>query len=243
MFSFLHMASFTMKIHCFQRNFSFSSSALVPVQLPSRMYGLALTFLYLLCPISSVLLWCILFSMYEMQSFIIIIIIFLGLWLVGFDLDWVLWGGLCCGLCFIMACCFVYVWWAQIGTFMQLLCFLDMFLSYYLMQSSLLLSSRTFSIQSNDQQFTFICRETHFWYILPDEVKSATLLNQYLDILSPCEKENVLRMHGDHLKKSALLARALVRTTIARCMSFLFPLKFLDFVLFYFIFLFIYFLH
>lgn len=95
MFSFLHMASFTMKIHCFQRNFSFSSSALVPVQLPSRM-------------------------------------------------------------------------------------------------------------------------ETHFWYILPDEVKSATLLNQYLDILSPCEKENVLRMHGDHLKKSALLARALVRTTIAR---------------------------
>ena len=107
----------------------------------------------------------------------------------------------------------------------------------------LLLSSRTFSIQSNDQQFTFICRETHFWYILPDEVKSATLLNQYLDILSPCEKENVLRMHGDNLKKSALLARALVRTTIARCMSFLFPLKFLDFVLFYFIFLFIYFLH
>ncbi|KAL6335335.1 hypothetical protein AAG906_029578 [Vitis piasezkii] len=95
MFSFLHMASFTMKIHCFQRNFSFSSSALVPVQLPSRM-------------------------------------------------------------------------------------------------------------------------ETHFWYILPDEVKSATLLNQYLDILSPCEKENVLRMHGDNLKKSALLARALVRTTIAR---------------------------
>lgn len=95
MFSFLHMASFTMKIHCFQGNFSFSSSALVPVQLPSRM-------------------------------------------------------------------------------------------------------------------------ETHFWYILPDEVKSATLLNQYLDILSPCEKENVLRMHGDNLKKSALLARALVRTTIAR---------------------------
>lgn len=95
MFSFLHMASFTMKIHCFQRNFSFSSSALVPIQLPSRM-------------------------------------------------------------------------------------------------------------------------ETHFWYILPDEVKSATLLNQYLDILSPCEKENVLRMHGDNLKKSALLARALVRTTIAR---------------------------
>ncbi|KAK4833880.1 hypothetical protein QYF36_012792 [Acer negundo] len=58
--------------------------------------------------------------------------------------------------------------------------------------------------------------ETHFWYVLPDEVKSVSLLNQYLELLSPCEKENVCRMHGDQLKKSALLARALVRTTIAR---------------------------
>uniref|UniRef100_A0A5B6ZKT8 holo-[acyl-carrier-protein] synthase n=1 Tax=Davidia involucrata TaxID=16924 RepID=A0A5B6ZKT8_DAVIN len=58
--------------------------------------------------------------------------------------------------------------------------------------------------------------ETHFWYILPDEVKSSSLLNQYLDLLSPCEKENVFRMHGDRLKKRAILARALVRTTIAR---------------------------
>lgn len=59
-------------------------------------------------------------------------------------------------------------------------------------------------------------RETHLWYILPDEVKSASLLNQYLELLSSCEKENVLRMQGDQLKKRALLARALVRTTIAR---------------------------
>ncbi|KAA8516731.1 hypothetical protein F0562_016763 [Nyssa sinensis] len=58
--------------------------------------------------------------------------------------------------------------------------------------------------------------ETHFWYILPDEVKSSSLLNQYLDLLSPCEKENVFRMQGDQLKKRAILARALVRTTIAR---------------------------
>ncbi|GMY25254.1 4'-phosphopantetheinyl transferase [Fagus crenata] len=59
-------------------------------------------------------------------------------------------------------------------------------------------------------------KETHLWYILPNEVKSTNLLNQYLELLSPCEKENVFRMRGDQLQKRALLARALVRTTIAR---------------------------
>ncbi|XP_020236894.1 uncharacterized protein LOC109816332 isoform X2 [Cajanus cajan] len=59
-------------------------------------------------------------------------------------------------------------------------------------------------------------REVHFWYVLPDEVKSTNLLNQYLEILSPCEKEDIFRMRGEQLKKSALLARALVRTTLAR---------------------------
>lgn len=58
--------------------------------------------------------------------------------------------------------------------------------------------------------------ETHLWYVLPDDVKSASLLRQYSELLSPCEKDNVLRMRGDELKKKALLARALVRTTIAR---------------------------
>ncbi|KAE8666162.1 hypothetical protein F3Y22_tig00112507pilonHSYRG00133 [Hibiscus syriacus] len=58
--------------------------------------------------------------------------------------------------------------------------------------------------------------ETHLWYILPDEVKSWGLLNQYSELLSPCESESVNRMRGDQLKKRALLARALVRTTIAR---------------------------
>lgn len=62
-----------------------------------------------------------------------------------------------------------------------------------------------------------IIRETHFWYVVPDEVKSVSLLNQYLELLTPCEKENVHRMRGEQLKKSALLARALIRTTIARC--------------------------
>ncbi|KAK7278679.1 hypothetical protein RJT34_23714 [Clitoria ternatea] len=59
-------------------------------------------------------------------------------------------------------------------------------------------------------------REAHFWYVLPDEVQSKNLLNQYLEILSPYEKENILRMRGEQLKKRALLARALVRTTFAR---------------------------
>ncbi len=68
--------------------------------------------------------------------------------------------------------------------------------------------------------FFWACRETHLWYILPNEMKSTSLLNQYLELLSPCEKENVFRMRGDQLQKRALLARALVRTTIARCRSF-----------------------
>ncbi|XP_061374548.1 uncharacterized protein LOC133316788 [Gastrolobium bilobum] len=59
-------------------------------------------------------------------------------------------------------------------------------------------------------------KEAHFWYILPDEVKSTNLLNRYLEILSPCEKENIFRMRGEKLQKRALLARALVRTTLAR---------------------------
>ncbi|XP_044483742.1 uncharacterized protein LOC123209666 isoform X2 [Mangifera indica] len=59
-------------------------------------------------------------------------------------------------------------------------------------------------------------RETHLWYIVPDEVKSTSLLNHYLELLSPREKENIYRLRGDQHKKTALLARALVRTTIAR---------------------------
>lgn len=54
------------------------------------------------------------------------------------------------------------------------------------------------------------------WYVVPEEVKSETLLKRYFELLSPCEKKNVLRMRGDELQKRALLARALVRTTIAR---------------------------
>ncbi|XP_008781893.1 4'-phosphopantetheinyl transferase HetI isoform X2 [Phoenix dactylifera] len=59
-------------------------------------------------------------------------------------------------------------------------------------------------------------RETHLWYVVPDQLKDASLLNQYMDLLSPCERQSVLRMNGERLQKGALLARALVRTTLAR---------------------------
>ncbi|CAA6671083.1 unnamed protein product [Spirodela intermedia] len=59
-------------------------------------------------------------------------------------------------------------------------------------------------------------RETHLWYVLPDEVKSPLLLNQYLELLSPTERDNALRMNGDNLQKGTLLSRTLLRTTLAR---------------------------
>ncbi|XP_010913667.1 uncharacterized protein [Elaeis guineensis] len=59
-------------------------------------------------------------------------------------------------------------------------------------------------------------RETHIWYVVPDELKDASLLYQYMELLSPCERQSVLRMNGERLQKGALLARALVRTTLAR---------------------------
>lgn len=72
-----------------------------------------------------------------------------------------------------------------------------------------------------------VSRETHFWYVLPSEVKSESLLDQYLELLSPCEKQNILSLREGELRKGALLARVLVRTTIARCMTPLFSLHFL----------------
>ncbi|KAL1833665.1 hypothetical protein ACET3Z_003316 [Daucus carota] len=58
--------------------------------------------------------------------------------------------------------------------------------------------------------------ETHLWYVIPNEVKSEQLLNKYLEFLPKSEKEHVFSLRGDELQKGALLARALVRTTIAR---------------------------
>lgn len=59
-------------------------------------------------------------------------------------------------------------------------------------------------------------KEAHMWYVIPDEVKSTSLLEQYLEILSPSEKRTVLSLKDDERRKRAILARTLVRTTIAR---------------------------
>ncbi|PKA51946.1 4'-phosphopantetheinyl transferase [Apostasia shenzhenica] len=59
-------------------------------------------------------------------------------------------------------------------------------------------------------------RETHFWYIVTDEVNEPSLLNQYSKILSPSERRATLHLNGTKLQKAALLARTLVRTTLSR---------------------------
>lgn len=61
--------------------------------------------------------------------------------------------------------------------------------------------------------------ETHLWYALPNEVNSECLLSRYIDLLSPLEKDHVFSIHDNQLQKTALIARALVRTTIARYTS------------------------
>ncbi|XP_071699032.1 uncharacterized protein [Rutidosis leptorrhynchoides] len=58
--------------------------------------------------------------------------------------------------------------------------------------------------------------ETHLWYVIPNQVKSQSLLTQYVDLLSPFEKERVFSIDRDELRKIALLARVFVRTTISR---------------------------
>lgn len=63
-----------------------------------------------------------------------------------------------------------------------------------------------------------MCRETHMWYASHDDM-TEKLFDQYSGMLSPSEKEHVMRMHTYELKRGALLSRALVRTIIARCMG------------------------
>ncbi|PWA82284.1 major facilitator superfamily protein [Artemisia annua] len=58
--------------------------------------------------------------------------------------------------------------------------------------------------------------ETHLWYVLPNEVNSESVLSRYVDLLSPLEKDHVFSIRDNQLQKTALIARALVRTTIAR---------------------------
>ncbi|KAJ0965649.1 hypothetical protein J5N97_026787 [Dioscorea zingiberensis] len=59
-------------------------------------------------------------------------------------------------------------------------------------------------------------REVHFWYMVPDGVNDASLLDQYSELLSPSERNNVFEMKDRRSWKGALLARALLRTTLSR---------------------------
>lgn len=62
-------------------------------------------------------------------------------------------------------------------------------------------------------------REVHVWYLLPDELKDASQLKMYTELLSPSERKTALSMNGEKLQKGAVLSRALLRTTLSRCMK------------------------
>lgn len=59
-------------------------------------------------------------------------------------------------------------------------------------------------------------REVHFWYLVPEEVQGKMLFNAYKDLISPEEHMHVFEMKEKQLQKQALLARVLVRTSLAR---------------------------
>jgi 4'-phosphopantetheinyl transferase len=62
------------------------------------------------------------------------------------------------------------------------------------------------------------CREVHVWYVCPDELNDHSHLDMYMELLSPSERKNALSMNGPRLQKDAMLSRALLRTTLSRCM-------------------------
>ncbi|KAJ3693272.1 hypothetical protein LUZ60_008752 [Juncus effusus] len=59
-------------------------------------------------------------------------------------------------------------------------------------------------------------REAHVWYIKPDEIKDSSQLKNYLEILSPSEKQRILSLDEEKNQKNAILSKALVRTTLSR---------------------------
>lgn len=58
--------------------------------------------------------------------------------------------------------------------------------------------------------------EVHFWYLIPEEVQGKMLFKAYKDLISPEEHAYVFQMKEKQLQKQALLARVLVRTSLAR---------------------------
>lgn len=58
--------------------------------------------------------------------------------------------------------------------------------------------------------------EVHLWWLDSTEVESPRLLEQYLDLLPPAEKEYVAEGASEAVKKERLLARTLVRSVLKR---------------------------
>lgn len=58
--------------------------------------------------------------------------------------------------------------------------------------------------------------EVHLWCLFPEDIQDPKLLQSYHSLLCPLEKKNVAEATTEALKKDRILARTLVRTTIAR---------------------------
>lgn len=59
--------------------------------------------------------------------------------------------------------------------------------------------------------------EVHLWCLFPDDVRDPKLMNMYQKLLSSDEQEKVLESSCVKTQNERLLARTLVRTTLARC--------------------------
>ncbi|KAJ7539841.1 hypothetical protein O6H91_11G111500 [Diphasiastrum complanatum] len=59
-------------------------------------------------------------------------------------------------------------------------------------------------------------REVHFWCLFPEDVIDSSLLKVYESLLSCQERKEVYKAKTEKLQKERLLARTLVRTTLAR---------------------------
>ncbi len=66
----------------------------------------------------------------------------------------------------------------------------------------------------------FSCREVHVWCLFPEDItgEDTALWKTYKELLSPSEKTHIAQCGSNpKLQTEKLLARTLVRTTLARC--------------------------
>eukprot|EP00850_Spirogloea_muscicola_P009081 SM000050S17006 [mRNA] locus=s50:330254:334202:- [translate_table: standard] len=59
-------------------------------------------------------------------------------------------------------------------------------------------------------------REVHLWCLFPEDVHDPDILHTYHSILSPAEQLHVAAANSEALRRERLLARALVRTSLAK---------------------------